>query len=121
MYNRYIPQPDGSFQKQKLQEPQGCHSGPSDINPEITVPAITCEPLSNDPPDAHSNNCSSDFQVPEQHPGAFGIGQFLKSLIPKGLDVEDLMVILLLLLISGDKGKDGNTALFTLGAYLFLC
>ena len=121
MYNRYVPQPDGSFQKQKLQEPQNCHSDPSNMNTEITAPAIACEPLSDNKTDAHSTDCTADFQVPEHYPEACGIGQFLKKLFPQGLDVEDLMVILLLLLISGDKVKDGNTALFTLGAYLFLC
>lgn len=121
MYNRYVPQPDGSFQKQKLQEPQSCHGTPSNMNTEITAPAIACEPLSDDALDDHSKDCCDNFQVPEHHPEACGIGQFLKNLFPQGLDVEDLMVILLLLLISGDKGKDGNTALFTLGAYLFLC
>ena len=51
---------------------------------------------------------------------AVGIGSFFKNLLPQGLDTEDLIVVLLLLLIGQDKGKNGNKALLTLGAYLFL-
>lgn len=116
MYNRYVPQSDGSFQKQKLQEPQSCHSASSSVDSEIASPTVSCEPLEGIPDEPREEHCAP-HQTPENH----SIGHFLKSLFPQGLDVEDLMVILLLLLISGDKGKDGNNALFTLGAYLFLC
>ena len=49
-----------------------------------------------------------------------GISGFLKQLLPKNFDTEDLLIILLLLLMSGDCQEDQNTALLTLGIYLFM-
>ncbi len=46
-------------------------------------------------------------------------GSFLRNLLPQGLDTGDLLVVLLLLLMSSDSPKDGNTALLTLVLYLF--
>ena len=54
---------------------------------------------------------------PEPAPG---IPEFLKQLLPKGLDSGDLLVIVLLLLMSGDCRDDQNYALLTLMLYLFL-
>ena len=48
------------------------------------------------------------------------VGSFLKGLLPQNFDTEDLMVVLLLLLMSGNSGKDQNAALMTLVIYLFL-
>jgi hypothetical protein len=45
---------------------------------------------------------------------------FLKQLLPKDFDVEDLVVVLLLLLMAGDCRENQNTALLTLVLYLFL-
>lgn len=56
--------------------------------------------------------------MPENIP--VGVGSFLKGLLPKNFDTEDLIVVLLLLLISGNSTKDQNGALMTLGIYLFL-
>jgi len=49
-----------------------------------------------------------------------GIGNFLHQLLPKDFCMEDLMVVLLLLLMSGSGEDDQNFALLTLGLYLFL-
>jgi len=48
------------------------------------------------------------------------IGGFLKNLIPKDFDTGDLIVVLLLLLMAGDKPEDKNNALLTLALYCFL-
>ena len=48
------------------------------------------------------------------------IGGFLKNLIPRDFDTGDLIVVLLLLLMAGDKPEDKNTALLTLALYCFL-
>lgn len=86
MYNRYVPQGDGTYRRS--QEPQA------------PPPAPCPEP----PP-----------------PGSIlGLGRFFRQLLPGGLDIEDLLIILLLLLMSGDSGEDQNFALLTLGLYLFL-
>lgn len=52
--------------------------------------------------------------------GAGSVGSFLKGLLPQNFDTEDLMVVLLLLLMSGNSGTDQNAALMTLVIYLFL-
>ena len=39
---------------------------------------------------------------------------FLRQLLPAGFDTGDLIVVLLLLLMAGDKPEDKNTALLTL-------
>ena len=48
------------------------------------------------------------------------IGGFLRRLLPKDFDTGDLIVVLLLLLMAGDKPEDKNTALLTLALYCFL-
>ena len=47
-------------------------------------------------------------------------GSFLKQLLPQNLDTEDLLIVILLLLMAGDNGKEQNSALLTLALYLFL-
>lgn len=95
MYNRYIPAPDGTYQK---------HSVPDRPSPPPPGPP---PPLSGPP-------------KPHRPPENGNIGQFLGNLLPAGLDTEDLIVVLLLLLMSGDCKDGSNTALITLLIYLFL-
>ena len=93
MYNRYIPQQDGSYRKNRMPD----QPAPP---PEPPVPpAPPCPPPSRT---GHS---------------AWG---FLRQLLPKDLDTGDLLIILLLLLMAGDCKEDQNTALLTLALYLFL-
>ena len=101
MYNRYVPQEDGSFRKTKLNEPEQ-HGCSQEIPREVPLIRL-------DHPGESRVNGSPQ-----------GIGSFFKSLFPEGLDTEDLIVILLLLLLSQDREHDKNRSLLTLGAYLFL-
>ena len=55
---------------------------------------------------------------PPEHPES--IPGFFNNLLPKGLDTEDLIVILLLLLMSENCRDTPNTALVTMLIYLFL-
>ena len=97
MYNRYIPQQDGTYQKNRIPTPT-----PSSPPPEHSKPSPACD---NDAP-------------PYRHPnGAFS---FLKQLLPHQLDTGDLLIILLLLLMAGDNDKEKNNWLLTLALYLFL-
>ena len=100
MYNRYIPQPDGSFRRNSIAEP------PKPARSESASPA----PPPPQPPAAPP-------QKPVQHQS---IGSFIKQLLPKGFDTADLLIVLLLLLMAGDCEEDQNTALLTLVLYLFL-
>ena len=100
MYNRYIPQQDGSHRRSRVEEHVPLTPPPK--------PAPPPEPPRQPP-------------MPEHRPPPTGnIGGFLKQLLPKDFDTGDLIVVLLLLLMAGDKPEDRNTALLTLALYCFL-
>ena len=113
MYNRYIPQSDGSYSRNRVQDavPQ---ERPPQTPPQNPCPQ-TCEVCDPPPPPC----AAPPPKVPpcRQNTGA---GDFLRRLLPKDLDTGDLLVILLLLLMAGDSAEDQNTALLTLALYLFL-
>ena len=98
LYNRYIPQQDGTFRKR--QEPDPVRPNPPTPNP--AVPESPPRPPYREPPMTGS------------------VSGFLKRLIPKDFDTGDLIVVLLLLLMAGDKPEDKSTALLTLALYCFL-
>lgn len=100
MYNRYIPQPDGSYQRNRMQD-QNRPKPP----PPTPSPLPPCDP----PPPS-----------PMKPPQSFGILDFFKKLLPQGLDTADLLVILLILLMAGDCEEDRNSALLTLALYFFM-
>ena len=103
MYNRYIPQQDGSFRKK--QEPDRSNLGPSQRQPPPPpIPEAPRHPPVYEP----------------QTPPVGNISGFLRRLIPKDFDTGDLIVVLLLLLMAGDKPEDKSTALLTLALYCFL-
>jgi hypothetical protein len=108
MYNRYIPQQDGSHRRRFVPDPpkpQPCCPPPPVTEPECITPAPP-------PPQPRRQNCPS-----RQEAGAFG---FLKNILPRDFDTGDLMIILLLLLMAGDCQEDQNWAMLTLALYLFL-
>ena len=117
MYNRYIPQPDGTYQRNRIQDPGP--QRPPEPQPPLPVP---------EPPMPEPKVCPGCSQQPpvrrpvsrSRKPPSPSISGFLKNLLPRELDAEDLLVILLLLLMSGDCREDQNTALLTLVIYLFL-
>lgn len=104
MYNRYIPQPDGSYHRSHVPDkrpPQPPHT-PAPPKPEPTPP---CGP----PP------------VPRPPPPEHGsVSGFFKNLLPANFDTGDLIVVLLLLLLAGDCEEDRSTAMLTLILYLFM-
>ena len=104
MYNRYVPQADGSFRRNTVTEHP---SQPSKSAPKPpSKPEPPCEPAPICQPPKQTNHKS--------------IGSFLKQLLPKGFDTADLLIVLLLLLMAGDCEEDQNTALLALVLYLFL-
>ena len=101
MYNRYIPAPDGSYKKQTIPDcPAPCPQKQEQGKP-------LCPPKK--PPEQPAVPC-----------GGESIGNFLGRLLPAGFDTEDLMVVLLLLLMSGNCGSGPNMPLITMLIYLFL-
>lgn len=127
MYNRYIPQADGSFRRSRVPEPEISATQQEPI-PEIpnAAPMQTSQnsgvrktKQSGNPIPMRSTMMNNrHFPAQETNPGS--VGSFLKGLLPKNFDTEDLIVVLLLLLISGNSAKDQNAALMTLGIYLFM-
>lgn len=112
MYNRYVLQPDGSYQKKRFQEP--AEEPVQEPLQEAAEPEVqeTVHPV---PPPPPAPPKSDPRPVPQDSAGGF-----LRNLLPKNLDTGDLLIIILLLLMSADNPTDGNTALLTLALYLFL-
>lgn len=101
MYNRYTPQQDGSHRRNRVEEPTQQTNRQNRPTP---------------PPEPPTPPPGQNFYPPQSS----NIGGFLKQLLPKDFDTGDLIVVLLLLLMAGDKPEDRNTALMTLALYCFL-
>lgn len=105
MYNRYIPQPDGSYRRNPMQEQRQ--------NPQRSQKPSQHPTMPPPPPPQPS-------QQPCNHPVSEPIPAFLRQLIPKGFDTGDLIIVLLLLLIAGDNQESRSNALLTLALYFIL-
>lgn len=103
VYNRYIPQSDGSFQRNRMQDQHQQTSSPPKARPDKPAPAPP--PVTPPPP------------VPTRH---IGIPDFLRHLLPKEFDTGDLLIVLLLLLMAGDCEEERHNALLTLTLYFIL-
>ena len=116
MYNRYIPQPDGSFKRNRLPEALPPRR-PAPPPPEPPQPAPACcePPVAPKPP---SPPKKTEHRPQPKNEGS--IPGFLRQLLPKDLDTGDLLVILLLLLMAGDSEEGRNNALLTLALYFFM-
>lgn len=111
MYNRYIPQKDGSYRRRSIPDPPGGHSSPKN-QPRCDVPQKPepeCAPVL---PPPRKPSCTT-----KQGGSALG---FLKNLLPGDFDTGDLLIVLLLILMAGDCQEDQNWAWLTLALYLFL-
>lgn len=97
MYNRYTPQPDGSFRRDHLpdkgQQPRP-PAPPKDERPYEELPR----------------------RVPREGP----VDSFLRQLLPKSFDTGDLFIVLLLLLMAGDSEEGRSNALLTLALYFIM-
>lgn len=123
MYNRYIPQADGSYRRNRIEDPVPSPS-------PAAAPEPRAEPNFKDPdppcrkgpscPQSSGHCCASPPPRPRKNTQPISAGSFLKQLLPKNFDTEDLLIVLLLLLMAGDCQEDQNSALLTLAIYLFL-
>ena len=105
MYNRYTPQPDGSYQRKKVDDPSSRNRRPPQNNTSVH----------------NQNNPPQVNEKPEGNPPLhFPATDFLRQLLPKNLDTGDLLIILLLLLMAGDCEENRTNALLTLGLYLLM-
>jgi hypothetical protein len=112
LYNRYIPQSDGTYRRSRVEEPAPVRksSKPEEKQKGSSSKQIQTLPHAKNAPIKNSTDLSSD-----KNP----LG-FLSHLFPKDFETSDLLVVLLLLLMSGENREDQNTALLTLILYLFL-
>ena len=126
MYNRYIPQPDGSYRRRSVPDPASAQqSGKSTPRqqgrPQPPPPREAC-------PQPPQQDCRAVSAPPQQKPSPQRMtprqeqdaGSFLRQLLPKDFCTEDLIVVLLLLLMAGSTQEGKNNALLTLALYLFL-
>lgn len=119
MYNRYIPQPDGTYRRNRMQEI------PKPPVPPVPAPPPPVQSITPDAPPCSSciRNPVPRRPVVNREPNRrdqTSLSGFFRHLLPKNFDAEDLMVVLLLLLMAGDQQENQNTALLTLVLYLFL-
>lgn len=110
MYNRYVPQPDGSFRRSRAGEPEVPQHRPP-------RPAPVNEPCPPAPPPKPRPEPPRRPPRKNPHPPVDG---FLRQLLPKDFDTGDLMVVLLLLLMAGDCPEDKNNAILTLALYFLM-
>ena len=130
MYNRYIPQPDGSYrrstqldQQTKSVQMQNQHR---QNKKERESPPV-CDNGNHRQNQVHMTKCAPSPLPPkpeqcreEDRNKSDSIGSFLRRLLPGEFDTGDLLIVLLILLMAGDCLEEKNTALLTLVLYLFL-
>ena len=110
MYNRYVPQPDGSYHRKQMQDntrqkTEHAHTPPPSPPPEhSSPPSEQCAP-------------SGAARTPLM---PWSLPSFFRQLLPRGIDTADLLILLLLLLIAGDCEEDRNNALLTMALYFIL-
>ena len=119
MYNRYIPQPDGSFKRKMVQEERSSvHKQRKIPDPVIPPDNPDCEEnelpkvviqrehtSTNKTAHTRSRKEQANIKLPE-----INAGTFLRNLIPKNLDTGDILIIVLLLLMSGDSQEEQHNA-----------
>ena len=115
MYNRYIPQPDGSYRRSRMEEP---HRRPPERPHRPPEPSCPPEPAC-PPPEPDCPPPPKPSPTPSHRPENSVTG-FLKRLLPRDFDTGDLLIVLLLLLMAGDCQEDQNTALLTMALYFFM-
>ena len=106
LYNRYIPQSDGSFQRNRIQDARVQPRQNTEAKPQQNKTGHAPSP---EPPQA------APVRVPET-----STGSFLRQLLPKEFDTGDLLIVLLLLLMAGDCEEEKSNALLTLALYFLL-
>ena len=97
MYNRYIPQSDGSYRRSPT--------------PEQRTPPR---------PQPQSRPAPPPQPVPPPRPAPEPVTGFLRQLLPLHFDTGDLIVVLLLLLIAGDDPESRSNAILTIALYFIL-
>ena len=109
MYNRYVPQGDGSFQRSTVPEP------PRPVPPpeKPVPPPSMAAPYQ---PEVPAGSCREEPPGPESSEAR----RFLARLLPRNMDTGDLLMLLILLLLLNDGSSEAPPALLTLALYFLL-
>ena len=126
MYNRYIPHSDGTYQRNRLPDGIPRKAVTAQVPQAAPLPPVQpeepCNPLPPKVPEPRPEprKPPQRYPRPQKREQDNSVSGFLKQLLPNNFDTADLLVVLLLLLMSGEGTEDQNTALLTLALYLFL-
>ena len=130
MYNRYVPQPDGTYRRNSVQDsppPRPVQQREAPRRQEPVPPPCALEQevpsCQKGQPCTHMRHAYHPSSPPHKQNKTvtpMGVGSFFRQLLPKDFDTEDLIIILLLLLMAGDCREEQNSALLTMALYLFM-
>ncbi len=133
MYNRYVPQPDGTYRRSAQHDNTAQQAQKQNQNPhpykkqpvEENRPAMDRKRYRQNSGQRRCPSPPSPPPKPEPcpeypKPDDGNVLSFLRRLLPKEFDTGDLMVVLLILLMAADCREEQNSALLTLILYLFL-
>ena len=110
LYNRYVPQSDGSYTRNRMPDASQRHRPPPPQRPRPQPEKEHCPPPEPECPPR---------ERPQYRRSEFG-GGFLRQLLPADFDTGDLIVVLLLLLMAGDCEEDRNNAILTIALYFLM-
>ena len=121
VYNRYTPQPDGTYKRKSVTDHTNIPHPARPMPPcrrEEPPKADTVDRI----PQGYTEHPAQRKQRPSpRHKQEKSAASFLKDLLPRDLDAGDLLVVILLLLMSADSsGEEQGNALLTLALYLFM-
>lgn len=117
MYNHYIPGANGTFQRTVVDDRPPPRQMQSDVPPQ-TAPCAPAEPACEP---ACERICES---VCDAAPACAAHGaseHFLRRLLPRGIDLGELLALLVVLLLLVDSEEDDTlTVLVTIAVFLLL-
>lgn len=113
LYNRYIPQADGSYTRNRMQDGPQRHTQPSHPRQRPQPEKEHIRPPEQEPVRPPRDN------PPHHRQWDSGSG-FLRQLLPAEFDTGDLIVVLLLLLMAGDCPEERNNAILTIALYFLM-
>lgn len=125
MYNRYVPQGDGRFQRSTLPDPpprEIPRRPPPAPGPAAPPPAQDAKPTPQPPEPPmppSSQTAGPETPCPGLDPQS-GLSALLRGLLPRNMDSGDLLLLLILLLLLNDGSAEAPSALLTLGLYFLL-
>ena len=108
MYNRYVPNPNGSYERHRVPSPPPASQASRSVTPQA-------QKAGKPEPPAAPQNRSQTSQKPQA--GHMKPAPSRKPAFLENFDSGDLLVLLILLLILKEGEEDTLTLLLTIGAF----